>query len=357
MNERVEVSAPGKVILMGEHAAVYGKPAVVAAIGRRAHVELTLAASDVELDLSDLRFLHRTRWDAIFDYRERKLEEWVDFQQGQKISFDVVRGNDPAHVAKLALGEAARAVVGEDHSSLPPVRLVVQSEIPVGAGFGSSAAVAVAIVAAALRFLGAEASSERVADLVMEVERRQHGRPSGVDHSTVLAGGVLFFAGGSACPLDAGAWVRDSFALFDTGVPRESTGEVVASVRQLRERDEKAFDADLELMAECVDSFRQLLEADKADEEAVRAVFGRFESWMEWLGVVPLSIQRRIQQLNALRAAGKISGAGTLTGDGAGCLVVFRPPERRDDVDRALADFLPVVGSIGADGLSVREVV
>jgi mevalonate kinase len=357
MSERIEASAPGKVILMGEHAAVYGMPAVVAAIDRRAHVELTSASSGVELDLPDVNYQRGTNWSEILGYRERKLGEWMEFRHERRRSFDVVRGDDPAHVAKLALGEAAWSVVGEDRSRLLPIRLAVRSDIPVGAGFGSSAAVAVAVVAATLRFFGGEAAPERVANLAMEVERRQHGRPSGIDHRTVLAGGVLFFAGGSARSFDVGGWVPESFALFDTGTPRESTGEVVASVRGVRERDEAAFDADLELMGDCVVRFKDLLSAESADENAIRAVVGRFESWMEQLGVVPLSVRRRIEQLPALGAAGKVSGAGTLSGEGAGCLVVFRSRDLSGDVERVLADFLPVEGSIGADGLVVEEVV
>jgi mevalonate kinase len=130
MTGRIQASVPGKVILMGEHAAVYGKPAVVAALGKRVTVDVSPSTSGVDLDLRALGYRKRCSWGDLLAYRDRKLEAWTEFQSGRSTGFQTVRGDDPAHVVKIALGEVAREVVGTDETGLPPLTVAVDSELP-----------------------------------------------------------------------------------------------------------------------------------------------------------------------------------------------------------------------------------
>ena len=107
-----------------------------------------------------------------------------------------------------------------------------------GAGFGSSAAVAVSVLAGFRAWRGSGADPGRVERLALEVERRQHGRPSGVDHGTVLRGGVQWAARDTAGKLrlspvaaapevlaafraDDGLWTRNP---HDARFPRVEPG-------------------------------------------------------------------------------------------------------------------------------------
>jgi mevalonate kinase len=356
---RVCVSVPGKVILMGEHSAVYGRPALVAALGRRVRVEAIAEGSRVELDLKTLGHREQVSWQEIVEYHEEKSRAWKMFAEaGIGASFDEVRGKDPAHVVKVALAEVVKDLRLKEPG---PVRVVVDSEIPVGSGFGSSAAVTVAILAAGLRLFGFAADSARIARLALEVERRQHGHPSGIDHSAVLHGGILRMSGDAPMVhLRAANWVREDLLLFQTGTPAESTGEVVASVRRRMEADQAAGSRILDSMERAVVEFETLLQVSRPDARSVCRVIGEFEHCLERLEVVPTQLREETRRVQGLGGAAKISGAGTISGSAAGCLLVYRPRVATQltsiGVDEVLGGYDPVEGQIGVEGLRIEEV-
>ena len=319
----VAVSAPGKLILMGEHGAVYGRPALTAALDLRVRAELESPAADgVELDLPDLGLRTRSSWREIVSHAERARRRWQAFDEGAPFR----RDDDPAGLVRVALGEAC----GDFESTEPPpLRLRIRSDLPVGAGFGSSAAVAVTVIAGFLAWRGAEPDAERIGRLALAAERRQHGRPSGVDHATVLRGGVQWASrdqGGelSMRPVAARPGLLRRLGIFDTGSPAESTGAVVAAVAGLRRRDEEAFEALLARMERAATTFRDELEAT-AGGARIPAVMREFERCLEEIGVVPEPVRRTVRRIEEAGGAAKISGAGALSGDSAGCLLTFFP--------------------------------
>jgi mevalonate kinase len=340
---------------MGEHSAVYGHPALVAALGRRVRAEVVVGGSGVEFDLKTLGHREECTWQQIVDYSEEKSRAWRRFDAAAgSVSFDEVRGYDPAHVVKVALGEVVRECSEE---TLPGMRLVVDSEIPVGSGFGSSAAVAVAVVGASLRLLGRTTGPDQIARLVLMVERRQHGHPSGVDHAAVLHGGILRVSRREpAIHLDVAQWVQRDLALFHTGTPAEETGEVVEAVRRLKEQDQPLVSRALDTMAMRVNDFESHLQTLQPDVGAVLQVISDFERCLEELGVVPEAVRTSVRGLEENGAAAKISGAGALTGPAAGCLLVYRPPEATLGVDDALARYHPIEAEIGVEGLRIEEI-
>ena len=316
----VVVSAPGKLILMGEHGAVYGLPALTAAVGLRVRAQLDAGAKQgVELDLPDLGLEARSSWRELREQAKRAESRWRDYRQGAPFTSE----DDPATVVRLALGEVAGELAS---AALPPLRLRVRSELPVGAGFGSSAAVAVAVIAGVLAWSGAEADLRRVERLALDVERRQHGRPSGIDHGTVLRGGVQWAsreAGGDLRLrlVAARRDLLDGFRVFDSGSPAESTGDVVAAVAERRRADPETFDGVLERMRVTTVGFRAALES--GDGAAVAPAVRAFERCLEEIGVVPAPIRQAVRRLERSGGAAKVSGAGALSGAGAGCLLVW----------------------------------
>ncbi len=319
----VAVSAPGKLILMGEHGAVYGQPALIAALGLRVRAELERGVEPgVDLGLPDLGVQVGASWWEIAAGAARARARWQAYRDGGAFE----RDEDPAALVRVALGEA----LGNRHpASLPPLRLRLRSELPVGAGFGSSAAVAVAVIAGFDAWRGAEPDAERVERLALEVERRQHGLPSGIDHGTVLRGGVQWAVrredGGLRLrPVAVRAELLRAFRVYDSGPPAETTGAVVAAVAERRRAEPARFEAVLARMGAAVTGLRAALE--RGDAAAVVPSIGDFERCLEEIGVVPEPVRLAVRRFEGAGGAAKISGAGALSGAAAGCLLVYVPP-------------------------------
>jgi len=330
------VSTPGKLILMGEHAVVYGRPALVAAIDLRLTARLIPSGAGVHLDLPGLAHRESLSWDALRAYSRAARERWEGYAAHPGTAgFRAVRGEDPAHVVKTALGEAADWLAASPSlSSLSGLRLRVESQLPIGSGFGSSAATATAVIAGCLLAHGREADPATIERLVLETERRQHGLPSGVDGATVLYGGVLWArklpAGGLERErIDAGSSLLGGLRVYDTGTPAEPTGAVVAAVRERRERDPAAVERLLDRMEDATRAFRAELARPAADPDRTLHLIRDHEACLEDLGVVPEAVRAAVRSIESAGGAAKISGAGSLRGPGAGSLLVYHPePER-----------------------------
>jgi mevalonate kinase len=317
---------------MGEHAVVYGRPAIAAAIDLRVTVRASEApGGGVALDLPSLPHSEETSWQALRAYARGARESWeVYSREPGPERFRAVRGGDPAHLVKAALGEAAEALGAEDP---PGLRLRVDSALPVGSGFGSSAATATGVVAACLAFCGEALDPERIGRIALEAERRQHGLPSGIDGATVLHGGLLWArkAGGELITerIAARSPLLSRLRVYDTGTPAEPTGAVVAAVRHARDRDPGRHERLLDRIDAATLAFRTELEKDNEDPERVRELIRECQASLEDLGVVPAEVRGLVRRIEAEGGAAKISGAGSLSGPGAGSLLVYDPdPER-----------------------------
>ncbi|HUP23337.1 MAG TPA: hypothetical protein VNB06_10405 [Thermoanaerobaculia bacterium] len=383
----IQASAPGKLILAGEHAAVYGYPALVASLGLRARAAVTLRPergegpdAPIAIELPEAGARIATSWRQIAEETAAAREHWRR-EMERPGSFRPL-SRDATALVRLALGEAVAARPG---SAPPPaLELAVRSEIPLGAGCGSSAAVASAVAAATLALLDRQGAADVLAPaidelerVVLEVERRQHGAPSGVDAATVLRGGVLWChrvegvlvaepvgaastvsglpdrAALTASPLaDLGA-----FAVLHTGTPRESTGEVVASVRARRDAEPDRIETALRQIADAAQRLRSAIELG-APEELVSALRDCARG-LEALDVVPYGLRHLCRRVEEAGGAAKVSGAGTVTGEAAGVLLVYHPSpaaleELRNTLEPGAARWLPDV-ALGGAGLELSS--
>ena len=327
---KVAVSAPGKLILMGEHAVVYGRPALIAAIDRRLTVRIAPRQDDaIHLDLPGLAHAAETSWPEVLGYARSARERWDAYsREPGPERFREARGEDPAHVVKVALGEA----VGDLHP--PGLDLRVDSQLPIGSGFGSSAATAVGVIAGCLAFLGLPLDPLRIEGLALEVERRQHGLPSGVDSATVLFGGLLWARRLPAAGLETERLAPSSpllrrLRVYDTGTPPESTGAVVAAVRGRRDQDPVRHERLLDRIEAATRAFRSQLAQPEEDAAVVVELIREAQACLEEVGVVPEAVRSVVRRIEAEGGAAKVSGAGSLAGPGAGSLLVYHSdPER-----------------------------
>jgi len=275
----IYASAPGKIIIFGEHAVVYGRPAIaipVTQVNAKAVItpnplsppgKIRVVAPDIAL-MADL---------------------------------DQLPAGHP-------LATSIRCVLASLKISRPPsLTLRVTSTIPLAAGLGSGAAVSVAIIRALSAFLGHPFPDDQVSELSFQVEKIHHGTPSGIDNSVITYGKPVFFARGK--PIEF-LEVTHPFMLVigDTGV-RSPTVEVVADVRQrwLTESNlmERLFDAAGAVALEG----RQAVEG--GDYPLLGQLMNRNHAILQEMNVSSLDLDRLVEASLVAGAVGaKLSGGG-----------------------------------------------
>ncbi|HEY8040737.1 MAG TPA: mevalonate kinase [Polyangiaceae bacterium] len=273
--------ACGKVILLGEHAVVYGVPAIAVGIDRGARAR----ATPLERGPSRLRV---TGWNIAV----RENEEGHDLARAFRALLDAARDDDP---------------------SLPPRSVEVEADLPPGGGLGCSAAMGVAIARALEPALSEDALQERA----MAWERVFHGNPSGVDAAVAARGGCIFFRKGE--PLER-VRVRGTLHLCvgDSGLA-SSTKSMVDAVARLRARRP-------EIVAKSFDAVRTLVQnARLAIEAGDRFALGRLMDLNQMLLGGLFVSSPEIERLCGLaRDAGALGAK--LTGAGGGGSVVALVP-------------------------------
>ncbi|HEV8578878.1 MAG TPA: hypothetical protein VGX68_07300 [Thermoanaerobaculia bacterium] len=344
---------------MGEHAVVYGRPALAAAVDLRATVRVSPAADGgVHLDLPGLSHAESLSWGAVRLYAGAARESWRAYsREPGPDRFRTVRGDDPAHVVKTALGEATEFLA---ETEPPGVRVAVESNLPAGSGFGSSASTAAGVIAAYLSFRGIALDLDELERLTLEAERRQHGLPSGIDGATVIHGGVLW-----ARKLESGELEKERIAprspllskirVYDTGTPPDSTGAVVATVRSRRDRDPGGHERLLDCIEAATRAFRVELSREEEEPGLIRELIRECQICLEALGVVPPAVRVLVRRVEAKGGAAKISGAGSLAGPGAGSLLVYHSDAERISGWPFLRPFRAYPVHLGAAGLRLER--
>jgi len=228
----VTVSAPGKVYMIGEHAVVYGEPAIIAAIGLR--ISVSAEKSEV-VSYTDKRFGQKFSW-SLSDVQktaEEGLQLWQTCTEKKDFSplFSFVKASKYENYKKLLVGICLQRLGIQEG-----VSLVVDGNVPPGSGVGSSSALAVATAKAVAECFGNKQSAEQTNALAYELEKIIHGTPSGGDNSACCYGGLIEFRktpeGPKITPLKDMSELA-GFILVYTGEPNKTTGELIQQVRDL----------------------------------------------------------------------------------------------------------------------------
>jgi mevalonate kinase len=307
--------APGKLILAGEHAVVYGRPALAMAVDRSAQCVITAQASDrVSFELPDLAESGSFTVRALTDLRSRVLRNYQQFLAGQLSIREVLR--KPIELFEFAFINILDGL----HLKLEQgLSIRTQSNIPIGCGMGSSAATVLCQLRAIGHYFRVEFRPDWVLKYSLEAERLRHGYASGVDAHMSLHGGCALFRGGVAQPVPL---PRVPMYLVHTGVPQTGTGEAVVEVRR-RFRDAAIWDE----FEGVTTALEQALRAD--DLAGIQQAVRDNHRLLVRIGVVPERVQRFVRDVEMQGGAAKISGAGAVAGDAAGMVLVFahEPPD------------------------------
>lgn len=303
--------APGKLILSGEHAVVYGQPALAMAIDRSATAVLTAPhgapPDSVGFDLPDVQAHERFTIRALRALKRRVGKNYRRFLSGEMGIREVLyKPVELFQFAFITVLDGLHLKVGE------ALDVRINSTIPIGCGLGSSAASVLSVLRAIGHYFRVDFKPDWYYEYSLEAERVQHGFPSGVDSYISIHGGCARFQEGKAerVPLP-----RMPICLVDTGLPATSTGECVEQVR-LRYGESRIWDD--------FAGVTRALEAAMAsnDMERIRSALRENHRLLKEIGVVPGKVDAFVSQVEAAGGAAKICGAGAVAGEAGGMVLV-----------------------------------
>lgn len=306
-------SAPGKVILFGEHAVVYGQPAIAVPVMQvRARATIT---PNIRGNAGAVRILAP----------EIGLDKMLDEL-------------DSAHALAAAI-EGVTKHLGATH--IPACTLKVSSSIPVASGLGSGAAVSVAVIRALAGYLGKPLPNEQVSTLAYEVEKIHHGSPSGIDNTVVTFARPVYFtrklpspsigrgAGGEGLIETFHIAKPFSIIIADTGIS-SPTKATVSDVRRGWEVEPKRYERLFAAIGSISRAARQAIES--GHPERLGALMNENHALLDEMGVSSPELDRLT---GAARNAGAL-GAKLSGGGRGGNLIVLVEAENAEAIRAAL---------------------
>ena len=267
--KKISYSAPAKVILSGEHAVVYGKPALVSAINKRLTVSI------------------------IEDKNKRmnpKMAEIIlivkKYLQNKKVQIE----EKNCHIS-------------------------IQSDIPIGRGLGSSGALSVVAAASLMEFFtGRQYNPEEINNCAYQIEKLFHKNPSGVDPTTSCFGGLIFYRKEfeflktiSSLHAKVPKEIAENLYLIDSGKPYETTAEMVQQVGRLYNSKSMFVESIFQKIERITK--RMVVSLMKEDAEFFKETITESEELLEKIGVVSSSTKKLLEILKPY-GVGKITGAG-----------------------------------------------
>ncbi len=307
-------SACAKAILLGEHAVVYGRPAIAVPIPAcRAWVTVRDAPAGGGSIIAH-------------DVGARYLAGSFCVDEHGEFLWAAVEG-------------ALRACCAS--GPWPSLEIEVHSEIPIARGMGSGAAVSAAMARGIVAHLGLALAPERLSELVYDTERLLHGTPSGIDNTVVAYEQAIWYRQGEGAePIDLA--IPLTLLIGDTGIPSRTRASV-ALVRRCWEAEPAPLEALFDAIAEVVQRGRSAM--GRGDLVELGRQMDRNQALLAELGVSDPALERLVAAARQAGALGaKLSGGGM-----GGCMIALVPEDATEAVEAALR-------AAGATGVVVARI-
>jgi mevalonate kinase len=319
-------TAPGKIILFGEHAVVYGRPALA----------IPVMQLGVTVEIESRTETSITSKPVNLNWQERITISAPEIGHfGTLASFASTNDRDP-----LAL--TVEKVFNTLGITDPPVMSIqIASSLPVASGLGSGAAVSVALIRALAASLGRSISDEKVNQIAFEIEKVHHGTPSGIDNTVITYAQPVYYV--KNMPLETfSAGTPFTLVIADTGIKAE-TRESVGDVRKLWQAEPDRMEKIFSAIAHVVDQARHAIQSGEL------AVLGNLmdqnQALLHEMTVSSPELDHRIATALSSGAMGaKLSGGGR-----GGNMIALVQPETSQMVANALRD-------TGATGTIITQV-
>ncbi len=291
-------TAPGKIILAGEHAVVYGRPSI-----------------------------------AIPVWQATARANITDLPPGSGCHVNAPQINLKAPLADLPADDAIALVTRLSLQRLallqpPDWEIRLHSSIPIASGLGSGAAISTALVRAIFKHVGRSIEPDEVSQVVFESERLYHGTPSGIDNTVIAYGKPVWFVKGSPAEhfLSGGSF---TIVIADSGI-RAPTKETVGDVRSAWTADPETYNALFDAIADVVTDARDAIEA--GDPTRLGMLFNKNQALLAELGVSSPALEHLLDAANRTGAFGaKLSGGGR-----GGNIIALIEPEQAGIIGDAL---------------------
>ena len=272
----MKASAPGKIILFGEHAVVYKRPALAVPVNQ----------VKVEVDVSESH------------------QPGVQIHApGIGLTSDLASLPSDHPIGSVIL----KAIQALGVSPLPDISLTIESTIPVAAGLGSGAAVSVAIIRALSTFFCRPLIDDQINELVYEIEKLHHGTPSGIDNTVITYNMPVYYL--KEKPIETFKPGKPfTIVIGDTGIPAP-TKESVGDVRRLWLRDQPRFEAFFDEIAQISTMARHFIESGRP--ELLGELMDHNHEFLQQLTVSSPELDTLVDAARQAGARGaKLSGGG-----------------------------------------------
>lgn len=303
---RFKVSAPGKLMLFGEHAVVYGRPCLITAVDQRMEVSVQPKPNDlIEIGAPGVGITG-------FKMELDRLNESVETPAGARFLIASLRNFSK----KFGLSSG--------------LKIETKSEFSSEFGFGSSSAVTVGILKALAEFSEIKLDDRQLFDLSYQTVRDVQGVGSGFDLAAAIFGGTIYFVTGGKeiNSLDIGEL---PLVVGYSGI-KADTSILVRQVADFRQQNFAEAEAVFDQMTFLTQEARRFLE--KRDWEKAGQLMDTNQNLLELLGVSTRKLSVLIESARKAGAYGaKLSGAG-----GGDCMITLVSEEKRGEVEKAIGD-------------------
>jgi len=287
-------SAPGKIILLGEHFVVYGSKAMLAAIDKRVTVTSTLTDKAIIKIKSVLGTL--------------EVPTYVSYQE--------VKSEFRPFVY------LANKIINSDQNA-SGLEITIDSDIPIGVGLGSSSACCVA-AAASISELFNELSSEEILKMSIEAEKTIFPDTSGADCTVCTYGGMIEYPS-----IEKIGNTFDLNLLIANSMIPHNTKNSVEKVNKFKENDKERFSQLCDLETKLIDEV--IVAMKNYDATTFGLKMSENQKYLEEIQVSNDTLRDMINSLSEISLGSKITGAG----DG-GCVIALVKDENMDKVPALL---------------------
>lgn len=294
-----QTTAPGKIILFGEHAVVYGRPALA--------VPVTQVHADV--DITDAS----------------RAGIWINAPDvNLHAELNTLPSDHPIASVIHNLLFISRI------SPFPSLEIRITSTIPVASGLGSGAAVTTALTRALSSHLNYPMTNEELNAFTYEIEKLHHGTPSGIDNTVITyAKPVWFIKGQSIEIFKVGA--PFTIVIGDTGISAP-TKESVGDLRKLWEADKPKWESLFDEVAELVSAAK--IHIERGTWKELGWLMNRNHVLLQEMTVSSPELDRLVTAACKAGALGaKMSGGGR-----GGNMIALVTPDMAEAVSRSLIE-------------------
>jgi len=318
----VKTSAPGKIILFGEHFVVYGTPAIASAIQKRSYCEISNGYSQLKSMRLELKSYNEVlQLSEIFEPRGEyeSFKGIIQFLYRFKSKFSIL---------------------------FQGLNVILHSELPPAMGLGSSASILASIAHGLNQYFKLNLSLQDLNELIFQGEHVYHGTPSGIDNTLCVFGGSIQYQTNQMTVLEH-QFDKQIFVI-NSGIPR-NTRAMVEFVRKFKDANPQQFERLKTSVEEIVLKAKTALQ--KKDSTLLGQLMDQNHQILHELGVSHPKIDQIVTICQDHGALGtKLTGAG-----GGGCVICLMSEEDIPLLQRSLTEkginfFLTNISNTGLQG-------